>query len=79
MRQRAFTGIDQQHYAIHHLENALDFTTEVSVPRRVDDVDLHVVITHSGVLRHDGDAALAFQIHGIHHAFAHLFVFPEGT
>src|SRR5690349_24200646 len=42
-------------------QHAFDFAAEVCVAGRVDDVDLHVAITHRGVLGHDGDAAFAFE------------------
>ncbi len=66
LRHRAFGCVDQQNAAIRHIKDALDLTAEVGVARRVDDVDLHVAVTDRGVLREDGDAALALEIIGIH-------------
>ena len=34
---------------------------------RVDDVDLGVLVDDCGVLRRDGDAALALEVHVVHH------------
>jgi len=47
------------------------------VPRRVHDVDLDAAVAHGRVLRHDGDAALALQVHRVHHALAHVLVRAE--
>ena len=69
LRQRPFAGVNQQHDAVNHLQDALDFAAEVRVARRVNDVDLDVAVVHRGVLGHDGDAALALQVHRVHHAF----------
>ncbi len=77
LRQRAFAGVHQQHHAVHHLERALDFAAEVAVAGRVDDVDLDFgsvarawrrMVEDGGVLGQDGDAALALQLVGVHHA-----------
>ena len=78
LRQAAFGGIDQQHHAIHHLQHAFDLAAKVGVAGRVQDVDFHASIMYRGVLGHDGDAALALEIHRIHHAVADLFVLAEG-
>ena len=72
--QRAFAGIDQQHDAIDHLQRALDLSAEIAVAGRVHDVDLEVVVKHGGVLGEDGDAALAFEIVGVHDAVHQLLV-----
>ena len=60
--QRAFTGIHQEHDAVHHLQRAFHLATEVRVPGSIHDVDLHLVIEDRGVLGQDGDAALALQV-----------------
>ena len=44
---------------------------------RIDDVDLHAVITHAGDLGEDGDAALALEVVGIHHAVDVLLMGAE--
>jgi hypothetical protein len=79
LRQTAFGRVDKEHHAVNHLQHAFDFAAEVRVSRRVDDVDLHVAITNGGVLRHDSNAALTLEIHGVHHALAHLLVLAEGA
>ena len=77
LRQRAFAGVHQQHDAVHHLERALHFAAEIAVAGRIDDVDLDAVVTDAGDLGEDGDAALAFQLVGIHDAFHVLLVLAE--
>ena len=47
--------------------------------RRVHDVDLAFAIVHGGVLGKNGDAALAFQIVGVHDAVGHSLIGAEGA
>ena len=68
LRQRPFAGVHQQHDAVDDLERALHFAAEIAVAGRIDDVDLDAVVTHAGDFGEDGDAALAFQVVGIHDA-----------
>ena len=79
LRQRAFTGVHQQHDAIHHLQSAFDFAAEIAVAGRVDDVDLYVVIEDGRVLGEDGNAALALQFVRIHHPFDVVLVGAKGA
>ena len=39
LRHGAFGGVDQQHHAVDHRQDALDLAAEVGVAGRVDDVD----------------------------------------
>ena len=57
--------------------HALDLAAEVGVAGRVDDVDLDALVDDRGVLGHDGDAALALQVVGVHHALGDLLVVAE--
>ena len=77
LRKRAFTGIDQQHHSINHLQRPLHLTTEIAVPGRIHDIDLHALIENRRVLGQNGDAALAFQFIRIHNAFHHGFIGAE--
>ena len=79
LRQRAFAGVDEQDDAVDHLEGALDFAAEVGVAGGVDDVDLGVVIVDGGVLGEDGDAALFFEVVGVHDALGDGLVGAEGA
>src|SRR5580704_14990382 len=76
-RHRAVDGDGR----IEHAQAALDFDGEVHVPRRIDDVDamlgkalVHSLPEASGRRGGDGDAALLFLLHVIHHgrAVVHL-------
>ena len=69
LRQRAFARIHEQHDAVYHLQRAFDLAAKVTVARRVYNVDFNVVIEDGGVLGEDGNAALALELVGIHHAF----------
>ena len=71
--------IDQQQNAVDHLQNALDLAAEVRVARGVDDVDLNAVVLAGAVLGKDRDAALAFDIAGVHDALGDLLVRTEST
>ena len=73
----AFKGVHQQDHAVHHLQHALDLAAEVGVAGSVDDVDVHAVVFHAGVLGQYRDAAFALDIAGVHHALGHLLVFAE--
>ncbi len=79
LRQRAFTGVHQQHDTVHHLERALHFAAKVAVARRIHDVDLYVVIEDGGVLGEDGNAALALQVVRVHDALDHVLIGAEGA
>src|SRR5690606_29489042 len=54
-------------------------STEVGVAGGVDDVDLGVAPADCGVLREDGDALLAFEVHRVHYALGHLAVLMDGA
>ena len=77
LRQRAFAGVHQQHDAVDDLQRALHFAAEIAVAGRVDDVDLDAVIADAGGLGENGDAALALQVVGVHHAVGDLLVGAE--
>ena len=79
MRQRPFRSVDQHDDAVDHVEDALDLAAKVGVARRVDDVDMRALPLDAGALGENGDAALAFEIVGIHGALRHLLVFAEGA
>ena len=73
----AFGRIDQDDRAIDHREDALDLAAEIGVARGVDDVHARVVPQDRRGFRQDRDAALFFQIVGVHHAFGDALVLPE--
>jgi hypothetical protein len=79
LRHRPFDRIDEQQHAIDHRQHALHLAAEVGVAGRVDDVDVHALVIHRGVLREDGDAALALDVVGVHHALDEMLVSGEGT
>ncbi len=79
LRHRAFGGIDEDHDAIDHREDALDFTAEIGVAGRIDDVDARVLPDERGHLGKDGDAALALEVVAVHRPLFDALVFAEGT
>src|SRR6185437_6641819 len=50
---------------------------EIGVARRVDDVDARALPDNRGRLGEDGDAALAFEVVGVHGALGDLLVLAE--
>ena len=48
-------------------------------PGCIDDIDVHAFILHRAVLRQNGDAALFFQVVGIHHALGDMLVRGESA
>jgi hypothetical protein len=79
LRHRAFGGIDEDHHAIHHRQNAFNLAAKVGVARRVDDIDARVFPDQRGNFRQNGDAALTLQIVGIHGALFNTLVLAEGA
>src|SRR6202023_3598828 len=72
-----FARVDQKHDAVDHLEGALDFASEIAMPRSVDDIDLDAAVADAGGFRENGDPALALQIVGVHDALDYLLVIAE--
>ena len=79
LRHRAFDRIDQQQHAVDHRQHALDLAAEVGVARGVDDVDVRAFVIDRAVLGQNGDAALLFQVVGVHDALGDLLVRGEGA
>src|SRR4029077_252969 len=77
LRERTFAGVYQEEHAIDHAQGALDFASEIAVAGRIDNVDPGVLIEERGVLGQDGDAALAFEVVGIHHPVDEFLVDAE--
>ena len=79
MRHRAFEGVDQQKHGIDHLEHALDLAAEIRVARGIHDVDSDALPGDGGELGQDGDAALAFEVVGVHRAVGDDLAGTEGS
>ncbi len=77
LRHHALGGVHEQQHALHHLQHAFHLAAEVGVARRVDDVELDVAVADRRVLREDGDAALALERVGVHHARRDGLAFAE--
>ena len=75
--QRPLRSVHQQEAAIGHREGALDLAREVRVAGGVDEVDLDVTVLDGGVLREDGDPALALQLIRVHDERAGGVGIPE--
>ena len=68
LRHRAFGRVHQQKNAVDHLQNTLHLAAEIGVARGVHNVDLDILVANRGILRQNGDAALALDVAGVHHA-----------
>ena len=77
LRQRPLGGIDQHQSAVNHVEDALDLAAEIGMAGGIDDVDAGVVPDQRGRLGENGNAALAFEIVGIHHPFGDALVLAK--
>ncbi len=77
LRHRTFDRIDQQQHRVDHRQHALDFTAEVRVARRVDDIDMGTFVFDRAVLCENRDAAFFFDVVRVHHALGDLLVFSE--
>src|SRR5699024_1251511 len=84
LRKRAFRGIDKQHDAINHGQPALDLATEVSVTRRVNNIDDQVsavftlaLAVNGSVLGQHGDGPLSLLVARDHGAIRVVAVLAE--
>ena len=69
-----YVFVNEKDDAIDHAEGAFDFAAEIGVAGGVHDVDFGVVEKESGVLGENGDAALAFEVIGIHDALDEFLI-----
>ena len=79
LRHRAFGSVHKDNRAIDHRQDTLDFAAEIGVAWRIDDIDPRVLPVQRRDLGQNGDAALFFQIVGIHDAFIDALVVAEGA
>jgi hypothetical protein len=66
LRLDARDRVEHGDRAVEHAQRALDFSGEVDVTRRVDDVDPAVAPEAGRGGRRDGNAALLFLLHPVH-------------
>jgi hypothetical protein len=69
LRHWAIHCVNDQQNGVYHGHYTFNFTTEVGVPRGINDVDTVVIPFNRGVFREDGNPTLFLQIVGVHHAF----------
>ncbi|CQN02362.1 hypothetical Protein ERS011763_04625 [Salmonella enterica subsp. enterica serovar Typhimurium str. DT104] len=68
LRHRAVKCVNHQQHRVNHGHDALYFTTEVSVPGSINDVDTVIIPFNSGVFSEDSNTTLFLQIVGVHHS-----------
>jgi hypothetical protein len=80
LRHWAIHCVNDQQNGVYHGHYTFNFTTEVGVPRGINDVDTVVIPFDSGVFSEDGNPTLFLQIVGVHHAFGGFStLITEGT
>src|ERR1041384_640555 len=65
--------------AIDHFHYAFDFTAEIGVAGRIDDVDSVIIPLKRGVLRANRDSLFALEIHRIHHSLFDFLIGAESS
>ncbi len=64
-------------HTIAHVQHTLHFTTKISVPRCINDVDLGALVPYSGVFGQDGNTTLTLQVVAVHDAILHNLVIAK--
>ena len=73
----AVHGIHQQQAAVGHVHHPFHLAAEISMARRVDDVDANAVEGNRGIFGQDRDAPLPLQRVGVHDQLTDLLVVAE--
>ena len=79
LRHRAIHRVDKDQHRVDHRQHALDFTAEIGVSGRVDDVDAVALPVDGGVLGQDRDATFLFLVVAVHHPLGGDHPFVEGA
>ena len=74
---RTLKGVYYQNDAVDHLENTLHLTAEIRMARRINDIDFDVLIGNCRIFGEDGNAALPFNVAGVHYALGHRLIGAE--
>ena len=74
---RTFGGIHEQQEAVHHPQDALDFSAEIGVARRIYNIDFGIGPPNRSILRQDRNSALTLQRVRVHDALGHLLIGTE--
>ena len=61
LRHRAFESIDHQNDTVHHLQNTLYLTAEISMSGGVNNIDFCVFVSNGCVFGQDGNTPLTLQ------------------
>ena len=77
LRFDSLRSIDDQQSALARSQRPRDFVAEVHMAGRVDEIQLIKLpifggVHHADRVRFDGDAALAFEVHGVKHLSLHF-------
>ena len=75
LRHGPLRRVHQQDNAVYHLEDTLHLAAEIRVTGGIHNVDLDVLVVYGSVLCQNGDATLALDRAGVHHAGHGFLVF----
>ena len=70
-------SINEQDNPVHHGQGPLNFAPKVGMAGSVEHVYFDTFPYYGAILCGDGDSAVLFKIHVVHHAFRHFFAFTE--
>ena len=79
LRHGPLKSVHEQQHAVDHFQNALHLAAEIGMPRRIDDVDLDVLVLYRRVFCKYGDSPFAFKVVGVHDPVRHDLVIAENT
>src|SRR5690606_2043649 len=72
---RTLKSIHQQQASIRHIEHSLNFPTEVTVTRGVDDINLVILVADRYVLGNNCDTPFPLQVIAVHDKLARNLMF----
>ena len=79
LRHSTFKCINNKYNTIYHLKNTFYFSTEVSMSRCVNDIDLNTIIMNGSILRKDCNSTLTLDIIRVHDTFFYFLILTEYT
>ena len=75
----AFIGINQEQYAINHIQHALYLAAKISMARGIQNVNLYAIMHNGCIFGQNSDATLTLQVVGVHNALFHMLVRTENA
>ena len=76
---RALKCVNDEDYAVNHLEHSLNLAAEIGVAGRVYDIYLYSVVIDRRILRKDRDSSFSLKIVRVHDSFLNDLILAENT